>query len=231
MALTSQDVLKAVNEINEQSGRRAHPMWRALASGSLNLAQLRHLCKQHSIVPLHNHNYHGRLYVACPDAQWRERIAEVAYEEATGRLYADGVPHYRLYLDYAEAIGISNEEMWNVDYCASAIGLRLFLSDASSRFVEGVAAGMLAGEAQVPGLFGEIAQSLQRKFGLDAKATAFWTVHDKADEDHSDAGREVLDRFVTTEAERQMVIDVVRQSNRVRALMFDEVWNHALTLA
>lgn len=230
MALSSKEVLQIVRDINEKSGRRKHPLWKAMVDGTLNRAQLAYLCKQHGIIPLHNHNYHGRMYVSCPDPEWRERLAEVAYEEATGRLYADGVPHYKLYLNYAKALGISREEMFNVDYCPSALGLRLFLSDACSRFVEGVAAVMLAGEAQVPGLFGQIANTLEQKFGLDREATAYWTVHDKADEDHGDAGREILDRFVKTEAERQLVVETARQSNRIRALMFDETWNNAQAL-
>ncbi len=230
MALTSQDVLDGITKMNNDSGRLSHPLWNALEAGDLNRAQLRYLCQQESIIPLHNHNYHGRMYVSCPDPEWRERLAEVTYEEGTGRLYANGVPHYKLYLNFAKALGFSREEMYAVDYCGSALGMHLFLSDACSRFIEGVAAVMLVGEAQVPGLFGRIADILQRKFGMTDEGTAYWSVHDKADDDHSDAGREILDRFVSTRPDRQLMLRVAHQSNLVRTLMYDEVWQHVQTL-
>ena len=75
-------------------------LWAGMLDDSLSIEQIRYFCKQHGSIPLHNHNYHGRLYVICPDPEWREEIAGVAYEEATGRLFADGVSHHKLYLDY-----------------------------------------------------------------------------------------------------------------------------------
>ncbi len=231
MALTTSYVLETVTEMNRKSGRKSHPLYQALEAGDVNLAQMRYLCKQMSIIPLYNHNMHGRMYVSCPDPELRERLAEVAYEEATGRIYADGIPHYKLYIHHAEALGISREELYATEYCASAEGMMLFLSDACSRFLEGVAAVSLVGEAQVPGLANRIAQMLQRKFGLDDKGVAFFVVHDKADEDHGDAGRSMIDRFAKTEEQRQLVINVARKSNKIRRAMFDEIWTTAQSLA
>ena len=228
--MDSAEVLRRIKEMNKASGRSAHALYQALESADLNLEQLRHVCRQLSIIPLHNHNYHGRLYVSCPDPAWRERIAEVAYEEATGRIYANGVGHYKLYLAYAKAIGISEEEMWSVEYCPSALGLRLFLSDTCSRFIEGVSASMLVGEAQVPGSSGRIARALKAKFGLSEDEVAFFTVHDTADGDHSATGIDILERFVKTDAERALVLETARQSNVIRKLMYDEIWEHAQSL-
>src|SRR5262249_25195994 len=120
--------------------------------------------------------------------------------------------------------------IYNVDYCASALAFRIFLSDACSRFVEGVAAMMLAGEAQAPGLYGRIADNLRRQFGLEQEALDYWYVHDKADDDHGDAGRQILDRFVKTDAERQLVIQTASSFLDISSLMFDEVWSHASRL-
>jgi pyrroloquinoline quinone (PQQ) biosynthesis protein C len=230
VALTTEDVLKTISAMHKAKGKASHPIWQGLENGTHNLEQIRYLCKQHSIITLHNHNYHGRMYVSCPDAEWRERLAEVAYEEATGRLFANGVSHHKLYLNYAKGLGITKDEMYNVEYCASALAYRLYLSDVCSRFIEGVAAVMLGGEAQIPGLYGRIAKSLQQKHGLDDEAVAYWVVHDTADGDHSQAGREVLDRFVKTQEERELVIETARQFMNMAALMFDETWSVASKL-
>ena len=152
MAATTAEGLGEIDAIHKRRPNYGHPLWRGMVEGTHNLEQVRYFCKQHSIITLHNHNYHGRLYVACPDPEWRERIAEVSYEEATGRLFADGVSHHKLYLNYAKGLGLGREEMYNVDYCAGALAFKAYFSDACSRFVEGVAAHMLAGEAQIPGL-------------------------------------------------------------------------------
>jgi pyrroloquinoline quinone (PQQ) biosynthesis protein C len=231
MPLTTDDVLAKIKAMQKAKGKASHPIWQGMEHGTHNLEQVRYICKQHSIITLHNHNYHGRLYVSCPDPEWREKLAEVAYEEATGRLYANGVSHHKLYLNYAKGLGISREEMYNVEYCASALAFKLFLSDVCSRFIEGVSAVMLGGEAQIPGLYGRVAQSLRKKFGLNDEALAYWIVHDKADEDHGEAGRQVLDRFVKTEAERQLVVETARKYMDISALMFDETWGHAQKLS
>ncbi|MSP51421.1 MAG: hypothetical protein EXQ91_03385 [Alphaproteobacteria bacterium] len=230
MALTTETVLDAIKSIHTERSNYAHPLWKGMVDGSHNLEQVRYFCKQHSIITLHNHNYHGRLYVACPDPEWRERIAEVAYEEATGRLFAKGVSHHKLYLAYASGLGMEKDVMYNVDYCAGALAFKAYFTDACSRFVEGVSAHMLAGEAQIPGLYGRIAENLKKKFALDQVALDYWYVHDKADEDHSGAGRELLDKFAKTEGDRALVVKTVRKTVDVMFMMYDDVWSHMRTL-
>ena len=73
--------------------------------------QVQEHIKQFAIIPLFNHGYHGRLYVNCPDPEWRVMLAEVVYEEGTGRLFSDGVSHHELYLRLGEAMDISRDEM------------------------------------------------------------------------------------------------------------------------
>ena len=122
-----------------------------IMEGKLSREQLKEEVRQEGIIPLHNHNYHGRLYVVCPDPKWRARIAEVCFEEGTGRLYANGFSHNDLYLRFGEALGISRDEMWSTRYCAGALALKAYFSDICRRsFLEGVSAHMLAGEAPAP---------------------------------------------------------------------------------
>src|ERR1700740_1692718 len=92
--------------IHRTKPRKTHPMWVALMKGELSRAQVTTFIRQFGVVPLYNHNYHGPLYVSCPDPVWRQRMAEVVYEEGTGGLYAEGVPHYRLYLNVGKAFGV-----------------------------------------------------------------------------------------------------------------------------
>ena len=231
MSLSADRVLELIAQLHKQRSNYDHPLWSGMVTGTHNLEQVRYFCRQHSIITLHNHNYHGRLYVVCPDPEWRERIAEVSYEEATGRLFANGVSHHKLYLAYGKALGLDREDMYGTDYCAGALAFRAYFSDICGRsFLEGVSAHMLAGEAQIPGLYGRIADKLREKFGLDDEGLAYWYVHDKADEDHSDAGRELLHDFARGQAELELVLETVGKTVDIMFLMYDDIWSHMKTL-
>ena len=225
MALTPKIVLEKIDQIHRDKPNYGHPLWAGMLDDSHSLEQIRYFCKQHGAIPLHNHNYHGRLYVICPDPGWREEIAAVAYEEATGRLFADGVSHHRLYLDYAAALGIDKEEMYATKFCGGVAAFQAYFSYICGKtFLEGVASHMLGGEAAIPGTYGRIAKRLQARFGLDDKGVAYWVVHDTADEDHAGVGVSLLDQFATTERDLELVVDTVQATVDIMHLMYDDIW-------
>ena len=225
MALTPEIVLERIDGIHREKPIYGHPLWAGMLDDSLSLDQIRYFCKQHGCLPLHNHNYHGRLYVVCPDPEWREEIATVAYEEATGRLFAGGVSHHRLYLDYAASLGIGREEMYATVFCGGVQAFMAYFSGICGKsFLEGVSAHMLAGEAPIPGTYGRIAGRLKTRFGLSDKDVAYWTVHDTADDEHSDVGVRLLDKFARTEDDLRLVIETVQAMIDVMHLMYDDIW-------
>jgi pyrroloquinoline quinone (PQQ) biosynthesis protein C len=226
MSLSSKAVLEEIKAIHKRKPMYGHPLWTGMVEGAFDLEQVRYFCLQHGIIPLHNHNYHGRLYVICPDANWREKIAEVAYEEATGRIHADGVSHHKLYLNYGKALGLSREQMLvDVEYCGGALSFKSWFSDICGRsFLEGVSAHMLGGEAPIPGLYIRVAKRLQEKFKLSDEGVAYWVVHDSADEDHSDVGRELLDQFAPTDKDKELVIRTVQNTVDVMHVMYDDIY-------
>ena len=231
MTLTTQGVLDRISEIHRELPMYGHPLWTGMVEGRWNLEQSRYICQQHGGIPLHNHNYHGNLYVICPDPAWRELIAEVAFEEATGRLMSNGVSHHRLYLDYAKGMGLTPEQMYDPPYCAGVVAFQAYFTQICSKsFLEGVAAHMLAGEAAIPGLYVKIARNLQEQFGLRDEEVAYWVIHDSADEEHSDVGRKLLDQFARTEDERRLVLKIVRQMLEIQHLMYDDIHRNAIAI-
>ena len=231
MGITNQEVLGSIAKMHRDQPMYGHPLWTGMVEGRWNLEQTRYLCKQHGGIPLHNHNYHGNLYTICPDPEWREMIAEVAYEEATGRLFSDGVSHHKLYLNFAKGLGLEPEEMYDPPYCPGVIAFQAYFTNICRKtFLEGVAAHMLAGEAAIPGLYIQIAHKLQEKFGLDDEAVAYWVIHDSADEEHSDVGKKLLDQYATTDKERQLVIKTAKQMLDVQHLMYDDMLKYTLLL-
>ena len=231
MGITNQEVLDSIAKMHRDQPMYGHPLWTGMVEGRWDLEQTRYLCKQHGGIPLHNHNYHGNLYTICPDPEWREMIAEVAYEEATGLLFSDGVSHHKLYLNFAKGLGLKPEEMYDPPYCPGVIAFQAYFTNICRKtFLEGVAAHMLAGEAAIPGLYIQIAHKLQEKFGLDDEAVAYWVIHDSADEEHSDVGKKLLDQYATTDKERQLVIKTAKQMLDVQHLMYDDMLKYTLLL-
>ena len=224
MTSDAQAVLAEIEEIHKRKPYFLHPVWTELVAGTLNLDQVRILIRQNGIIPLHNHNYHGRLYVVCPEPDWRAIIAEVVYEEGTGRLYAGGRAHWKLYCQFGEALGITPEQMWNTEYCAGALAFKAFMSDICGRsFLEGVSAHMLAGEAPVPTQGMTRADALRSHYGLDDKALEFFIVHQEADEDHSSVGTNLLDEFAPTEEDRRLVVRTVEDTLDMFLFMYDDI--------
>ena len=232
MALTNDQVLERIERIHKDNPFDEHPLWASLLRGSLNLEQVREFTRQFGIIPLHNHTYHGPIYVNCPNPRWRERIAEVVYEEGTGRLYANGVPHNQLYFNFGQGLGLSNDNLLNTTYCPGALGWQgWYAGMCRSRFLEAVSAHMLAAEAHGPGVFSFLAEALKKKFGLDDQAVAFWVVHDVADEDHSGIGKELLDEFAATDDDRARVLEIVQRTVDMTFYVYDDIYRLVETRA
>ena len=161
----------------------------------------------------------------CPDYRWRILIAEVCYEEGTGRLFADGKPHCELYIDFGTALGWTEAELFSAEYTPRALAWKAYFERLlESGFLEGATAHMLAGEAMIPGTFGRVADKMQEQFDFTDTQVAFWRVHDVADGDHSDIGKRLLDEFAPTQADRERVLKVVDAYKDVAFLMDEEIY-------
>jgi pyrroloquinoline-quinone synthase len=216
--------LAEIGAIHATKPRKAHPMWQALMKGELSRRQVVTFLRQFGVIPLYNHNYHGPLYVSCPDPVWRRRMAEVVYEEGTGGLYAGGTAHYELYLNVGKAFGISPEEMYATQYCAGALAFRGWFSNICRKnFVEGYAALSLGAEAQVPGVSGKVSEAMVKHYGLTEEQAAFYTVHEVADSDHSGGSREFLETFCRTENDLRRAIEAVRGAVEVSWLFYEDI--------
>ena len=221
---TVQETLGAIANMHKEMPFEKHPLWAGLYEGTFSKRQVGEFAKQFGIIPLHNHNYHGRQYVICPDPKWRSRLAEVVYEEGTGKLDSNGIPHNQLYLNFSRGLGIPDEEMWQPDYCAEALAFKSYFSDiCSHNIIEGIAAHMLASEAQGPGFFAPMARRMQKHYGLSDQAVDFWVIHDAADSDHSSVGVELLGDFAKTQQDRELVIKTARGMIEMSMMLYDGI--------
>jgi len=218
-------VIERLAAIHATKPRRNHPLWIALMAGTLSRAQVAEHLRHFSAIPLYNHLFHGPLYVNCPDPRWRKRMAEIVFEEGTGGIYSNGVPHYELYLRLGQAFGVSPEEMYATQLCAGATAIRAYLAHMSSRgFLEGSAALSLGAEAQVPGVSGKVSETMMSRYGLTRDEAMFFIVHEEADKDHSSGALEFLQRFAVTDEDIDTVIRAVRDTVELSWLMYEDIW-------
>lgn len=225
-------VLEELNAIHAAKSRKRHPLWVSLVTGRLSRPQVQEFLKQFSVIPLYNHFYHGPLYVNCPSPKWRQRLAAVIYEEGAGGLYANGIPHFELYLRLGEAFGVSREDMYNVKLCGGSIAVRNFYENVSRRsFLEGYAASSLGGEAQVPGVAGKVSEAFIKHYGLTPEQALFYSVHEIADTDHSSGGLEFLRDFAPTDIEVELVVSSVRDAVEVMWTLYQDIWSRVEALA
>jgi pyrroloquinoline quinone (PQQ) biosynthesis protein C len=218
-------VIKQLDAIHATKPRSKHPLWIALMAGTLNRKQVAEHLRQFSAIPLYNHLFHGPLYVNCPDPRWRKRMAEVVFEEGTGGIYSNGIPHYELYLRLGKAFGITPDEMYSTPLCAGSTAIRAYLAHMSSRsFLEGMSALSLGAEAQVPGVSGKVSQTMMDHYGLSRDDAMFYIVHEEADKDHSSGALEFLERFATTDEDVETAIRAVRDTVELSWLMYEDIW-------
>jgi len=215
-------LLREIEELQKKYYATPSPVYQMLYSGAMTKRQLQEFVGQFSLFPLYNHNYHGRLYIICPDHRWRSRIAEVTYEEGTGRLFAGGVAHHELYLRFGEAVGISRRELYDWPLCAEGIAYMQWFMDICGRsFIEGASAHMLASEAVGMTLYVDVANALRKHYGLSEEGVRFWTVHAVADEDHTDIGRQLLDEFARTEQDQKLVLKAIEEAHQMFRMLDD----------
>jgi pyrroloquinoline quinone (PQQ) biosynthesis protein C len=229
MKVSTERLLQQIEELQRKYYDRPSPVYQMLYEGKMSRRQLQEFVGQFSIFPLYNHGYHGRLYVNCPDHRWRSRIAEVTYEEGTGRLFSGGVSHHEIYLRFGEAVGIARQQLYDWPLCAEAVGYMNWFANICGRsFIEGASAHMLASEAVGMTVYTDVANALKKHHGLSDEDVKFWTVHAVADEDHTSIGRELLDEFARTEADQRLVLKAVEEAHRMYRMLDDGTYQAVL---
>jgi pyrroloquinoline-quinone synthase len=198
-----------MREVRERRSFGGHPLWLKIAEGRLPRPALRDFAKQFFLQVVEFPRAVSALHSRCPDLTERVKLAESVYEEETGRL-SGSKAHPELFLDFAAGVGVARAEMLQATPLASTAALVHWFEYSTKLlpFHEGVAAINLAAEGQVVGAFGPFARALQKHYGLDDAAVAFWDIHEIADAEHSDVGDHIVVRHATT-PERQ---DAVRRA-------------------
>jgi pyrroloquinoline-quinone synthase len=152
----------------------------------------------------------------------RQMLLENLYEEENG---PDN--HPELWLRFADALGVSREEMLNRRYLAHTRASVSILKELARRDnpAEGLAA-LYAYESQIPEISTTKIEGLVNRYGLNTPdALTFFQVHEHADEIHRTVTREALVRLCQTDEQKQAALDSAREAADAFNLLLDGVYN------
>lgn len=191
-----------------------HPLWLAIAEGTLKREQLKLFAIQFFLQVREFPRAVSAMHANCPFMDARKELAESVYEEETGRISGCNQPHPELFIRFGEAVGLQRSEMTEgIPLPATRALIDWFeLSTKQRSFIEAAAAINLAAEGQVPGAFGPMARRLQENYGLSREAVEFWDIHEMADAEHSDVGDHIVIRHATDAATQARVRDALQHS-------------------
>lgn len=165
-----------------------HPYYQAWTAGELTREDLREYAGDYyhhiAAFPAYLSALHSRL----DDGKLRRAVLRNLCDEEIG-----GRPHSELWLDFAEGLGASRNEVRRrqpLPEVRELIGrFRRVAREGST--AEALAA-FYAYESQVPRVAKAKADGLAERYGADAKTRGYFTLHQAADVRHSQVWRELL---------------------------------------
>jgi pyrroloquinoline-quinone synthase len=169
-----------------------HPFYQAWSAGKLSLDHLRAYANEYfhhvAAFPTFLSALHSRLE---DGALRRAVLRNLAEEEVEGRAHSD------MWLDFAEGIGLSPEQVRHSQPSAAVRRLiGRFSRSAREDSPAEVLAALYAYESQVPRISGEKARGLLRHYAADARTCGYFALHTYADILHSQIWRDELARLV-----------------------------------
>ena len=188
--------------------RSRHPFVKAVQAGSLSKEHLREWARQdykfRNAVP----RVSMMRYLACSDPGYARRLYEVVEEETAG-LATGSAGHIDLFVDFAEALGLSRAELDQAPL-APATAAHLYFVELMIHqypwFV--VMAAQMAAEGTFPEATAALAEGLMAHYGLSREAVRFFTVHKEADEEHGSLAEEIAEAYLHSPALQQQTREV-----------------------
>ena len=181
-----------------------HPFYQAWSAGTLTRDDLRAYAGDYYHHVAAFPTYLAALYSRLEDTELRRAVVtNLADEEGL-----DGNPasreHSELWLDFAEGMGASREQVRSGEPVAEVADLKAHFKRVAS---EGSAVEALASfyayESQVPHVAKEKARGLREMYRADPKTCGYFTLHTTADVCHAKVWRDQLNKLVANDEQAQ----------------------------
>jgi pyrroloquinoline-quinone synthase len=218
----------ALEDAIEQRHSAVHPWSEAWTSGKLNRALLGEWVKQHFHYVSHFSEWLGAVYARCPDWDVQHFLLENITEEEgfVGSGDFPAVRHSELLLEFAQTCGMSRDEVRNAqvkgELLPETLGLQSWCAVQSTKpFLEALSGLLIGLESQVPRIYSKTTPPLLEKYGFAEDEVTFFTLHIVADAEHGERGFEIVEKYATTDAERETCVRLVKEATMMRRLYLD----------
>lgn len=198
-----------------------HPFYQMWNEGTLTMEMLREYAKQYYWQVYYFPTFVSATHANCEDMDVRQMLLENLIEEEHGPNN-----HPELWLRFAEALGLTREEVKTAKYLPTTKESVRILKELAGRKnpAEGLAA-LYAYEMQIPEVAKTKIHGLKTRYGLDSEdALIFFTVHEDADIIHSRVTREALQRMCPTKGEQEVALEAAREAADAINLLLDGIY-------
>jgi pyrroloquinoline-quinone synthase len=170
-----------------------HPFYLAWTRGELSKEALADYAKQYYHHVAAFPTYVSAVHAGCDDKATRKQLLSNLIDEEAG-----SPNHPDLWLEFAEALGVSEVDVQNTDKQPETKNLIDTFRSVCGRgsTAEGLAA-LYAYESQIPAICESKIDGLKKHYGFsDPKYYEYFSVHIEADREHSAAERKMLGAYI-----------------------------------
>ncbi len=182
------DILNKIDGYVSANHLLKHPFYKAWTAGELSQETLATYAKQYFAHVDAFPRYVSATHANCDNEQSRQFLLENLIEEEQG---SDN--HVELWLRFAEGLGVKREDVVSSARFPEAKAIvDEFLTASKKSYASGLGV-LYAYESQIPSVARSKIDGLQEFYGIsDERSTAFFTVHEKADIEHSKVSRNLI---------------------------------------
>jgi pyrroloquinoline-quinone synthase len=202
-----------------------HPFYLAWTRGELSKEALKDYAQQYYHHVAAFPTYLSAVHAKCEDQPTRRQVLQNLIDEEAG-----SPNHPELWLQFAEKLGASNEEVRATEKQPETAALieefRAVCGNGAT--AEGLAA-LYAYESQIPTVSESKIEGLKKHYGMtDPKSYEYFSVHVEADREHAAAEREMLREHVNDANAPAVKQSVDRVLNALWNLLSGVCHRHAI---
>ena len=219
--MTVQEFLVKLDEIIEKQHLLKHQFYQMWNEGKLSLKMLQEYAQEYYLQVHYFPTYVSATHAACDDLEIRKMLLENLIEEEMG-----ATNHPELWLRFAEGLGVKRKAVQERQHLAKTQESVKILQQLShsENTAKGLAA-LYAYESQIPEVATTKIAGLKKFYGINSEAAlAFFKVHEKADEIHSQVTREALVKLCETNAQKQEALTAAATAVDALNLLLDGVY-------
>ena len=219
---------KHLDSIDQQIAAKhllTHPFYLAWTRGELSKEALKDYASQYYHHVAAFPTYLSAVHAKCEDQPTRKQVLSNLIDEEAGN-----PNHPELWLQFAEKLGASNDEVRATSKQPETTALIETFRDVcgNGATAEGLAA-LYAYESQIPAVSESKIDGLKKHYGMtDPKSYEYFSVHVEADREHSAAEREMLQEHVNDTNAPAVTASVDRVLNALWNLLSGVCQRHAI---